>query len=77
MAGSVQTSSGSQPDPPGFGIRRDATHKLTHRLGTTYGTVAVERLHVAGIRNRRLARAPQRGAVSPFASPGDRQPAPS
>ncbi|MCL8207389.1 MAG: transposase, partial [Actinomycetia bacterium] len=39
-------------------IRRDALHKLTARLAHTYGTVVVERLHVAGmLRHRRLARA--------------------
>jgi putative transposase len=37
--------------------RRDAIHKLTTALASTYGTVVVEDLHVAGmIRNRRLAR---------------------
>ncbi|EKP94246.1 IS607 family element RNA-guided endonuclease TnpB [Thermaerobacter subterraneus] len=39
-------------------IRRDAIHKLTHDLATTYGVVVVENLHVAGmLKNRRLARA--------------------
>ncbi|MFJ2031557.1 IS607 family element RNA-guided endonuclease TnpB [Streptosporangium sp. NPDC087985] len=38
--------------------RRDGLHKLTTRLATTYGTVVVEDLHVAGmLANRRLARA--------------------
>jgi putative transposase len=37
--------------------RRDAIHKLTTGLASTYGTVVVEDLHVAGmVRNRRLAR---------------------
>jgi len=37
--------------------RRDAIHKLTTTLASTYGTVVVEDLHVAGmVRNRRLAR---------------------
>jgi putative transposase len=39
-------------------IRSDAMHKLTTKLARTYGTIVVERLHVAGMmRNRRLARA--------------------
>jgi IS605 OrfB family transposase len=39
-------------------LRRDGLHKLTSGLATTYGTVVVEHLNVAGmIRNRRLARA--------------------
>lgn len=39
-------------------IRLDAMHKLTHRLATTFGTVVVEDLNVAGMgRNRRLSRA--------------------
>jgi IS605 OrfB family transposase len=38
-------------------LRRDGLHKLTTRLATTYGTVVVEDLNVAGmLRNRRLAR---------------------
>ncbi|MFJ2029760.1 IS607 family element RNA-guided endonuclease TnpB [Streptosporangium sp. NPDC087985] len=38
--------------------RRDGLHQLTTRLATTYGTVVVEDLHVAGmLANRRLARA--------------------
>lgn len=38
-------------------LRRDGLHKLTTRLASTYGTVVVEDLHVAGmLRNRRLAR---------------------
>lgn len=38
-------------------LRRDALAKLTTQLASTYGTVVVERLHVAGMmRNRRLAR---------------------
>lgn len=37
--------------------RRDALHKLTTSLASTYGTVVVEDLHVAGmVRNHRLAR---------------------
>lgn len=37
-------------------LRRDGLHKLTTRLSTTFGTIMVEDLHVAGmIRNRRLA----------------------
>ena len=37
--------------------RRDSLHKLTTRLATSYGTIVVEDLHVAGmLRNRRLAR---------------------
>jgi IS605 OrfB family transposase len=37
--------------------RRDAVHKLTTGLASTYGTVVIEDLHVAGmLRNRRLAR---------------------
>jgi IS605 OrfB family transposase len=37
--------------------RRDGIHKLTTALASTYGTVVVEDLHVAGmVRNRRLAR---------------------
>lgn len=37
--------------------RRDGLHKLTTTLASTYGTVVVEDLHVAGmVRNRRLAR---------------------
>ncbi len=39
-------------------IRANAMHKLTTRLARTYGTIIIERLHVAGMmRNRRLARA--------------------
>jgi len=39
-------------------IRRDTLHKLTHHLATTYGTIVVETLNVAGMmKNRRLARA--------------------
>lgn len=39
-------------------IRADAMHKLTTRLARTYGTIVIERLHIAGMmRNRRLARA--------------------
>jgi IS605 OrfB family transposase len=38
-------------------LRRDGLHKLTTRLASTYGTVVVEDLKVAGmLRNRRLAR---------------------
>ncbi|MDG4767601.1 IS607 family element RNA-guided endonuclease TnpB [Solwaraspora sp. WMMD406] len=38
-------------------LRRDGLHKLTTRLATTYGTVVVEDLNVAGmLANRRLAR---------------------
>jgi putative transposase len=38
-------------------LRRDGLHKLTTRFATTYGTVVVEDLNVAGmLRNRRLAR---------------------
>ncbi len=37
--------------------RRDGLHKLSTRLATTFGTIVVEDLHVAGmVRNRRLAR---------------------
>ena len=37
--------------------RKDGIHKLTTALASTYGTVVVEDLHVAGmVRNRRLAR---------------------
>lgn len=37
--------------------RRDSTHKLTTGLASTYGTIVVEDLHVAGMmKNRRLAR---------------------
>lgn len=37
--------------------RKDAIHKLTTSLASTYGTVVVEDLHVAGmVRNRHLAR---------------------
>jgi IS605 OrfB family transposase len=37
--------------------RRDGIHKLTTSLASTYGTVVVEDLHVAGmVRNHRLAR---------------------
>lgn len=37
--------------------RKDGIHKLTTRLASTYGTIVVEDLHVAGmVRNRRLAR---------------------
>jgi putative transposase len=37
--------------------RRDGLHKLTTRLATTFGTIVVEDLQVAGmLRNRRLAR---------------------
>jgi putative transposase len=39
-------------------LRHDALHQLTSDLATTYGTVVVERLNVAGmVQNRRLARA--------------------
>jgi len=39
-------------------LRGEALHQLTSRLAGTYGTVAVERLNVAGmVRNHRLARA--------------------
>jgi putative transposase len=45
--------------------RRDAMHKLTTRLATTYGAVVVEALNVAGMmRNRRLARAVTDAALS-------------
>jgi putative transposase len=38
-------------------MRRDALNKLTSELATTYGTIVIEDLNVAGmIRNRRLAR---------------------
>jgi putative transposase len=38
-------------------LRRDALHQLTSSLATTYGTIVVEHLNVAGmLRNRRLAR---------------------
>ncbi|MFR9778149.1 IS607 family element RNA-guided endonuclease TnpB [Micromonospora sp. MS34] len=38
-------------------LRRDDLHKLTTRLASTYGTIVVEDLNVAGmLRNRRLAR---------------------
>jgi putative transposase len=38
-------------------LRRDGLHKLTTRLATTYGTIVIEDLNVAGmLRNRRLAR---------------------
>ncbi len=38
-------------------LREDGLHQLTTRLATTYGTVVVEDLHVAGmLKNRRLAR---------------------
>ncbi|WP_127497796.1 IS607 family element RNA-guided endonuclease TnpB [Actinoplanes solisilvae] len=38
-------------------LRRDTIHKLTSKLATTYGTVVVEDLNVAGmLTNRRLAR---------------------
>jgi putative transposase len=37
--------------------RADALHKLTTRLASTYGTIVVEDLHVAGLlKNRRLAK---------------------
>jgi putative transposase len=37
--------------------RKDGIHKLTTALASTYGTVVIEDLHVAGmLRNRRLAR---------------------
>jgi putative transposase len=37
--------------------RRDSIHKLTTALASTYGTVVLEDLHVAGmVKNRRLAR---------------------
>jgi putative transposase len=46
-------------------IRRDAMHKLTRRLASTYGTVVVERLHVAGmVRHRRLAQAVHDAALA-------------
>jgi putative transposase len=39
-------------------LRRDGLHKLTTRLASTYGTVVVEDLNVAGmLANRRLAKA--------------------
>lgn len=39
-------------------IRRDALHKLTHRLTSRYGVIGIESLNVAGmVRNRSLARA--------------------
>jgi IS605 OrfB family transposase len=39
-------------------IRRNALHQLTSDLATSYDTIVVERLNVAGmVRNRRLARA--------------------
>jgi IS605 OrfB family transposase len=39
-------------------IRRDTVHKLTSELVSSYGTIVVEQLNVAGmLRNRRLARA--------------------
>ncbi|MFL6266870.1 MAG: IS607 family element RNA-guided endonuclease TnpB [Actinomycetes bacterium] len=39
-------------------LRAEALHQLTTGLAAEYGTVVVERLHVAGmVRNRRLARA--------------------
>ncbi len=39
-------------------IRADTMHKLTTRLARKYGTIVIERLHVAGMmRNRHLARA--------------------
>jgi putative transposase len=39
-------------------IRRDALHQLTSELATSYDTIVVEHLNVAGmVRNRRLARA--------------------
>jgi len=38
-------------------VRKDALHKLSHRLATTFSTIAIEDLHVAGmLRNRHLAR---------------------
>jgi putative transposase len=38
-------------------LRKDGLHQLTTSLATTYGTVVVEDLHVAGmLRNRKLAR---------------------
>ena len=38
-------------------LRRDALHKLSTRLASTYGTIVVEDLNVAGLlHNRRLAR---------------------
>ncbi len=37
-------------------IRRDALHKLTRQLATTYGTVVVETLNVAGMMRGRLAK---------------------
>jgi len=37
-------------------IRRDALHKLTRHLATTYGTVVVETLNIAGMMQGRLAR---------------------
>jgi putative transposase len=37
-------------------IRRDALHKLTRRLATTYGTFVVETLNVAGMMRGRLAK---------------------
>ncbi len=39
-------------------IRADAMHKLTTGIARTYGTIVIERLHLAGMmRNRRVARA--------------------
>lgn len=39
-------------------IRKDALHKLTHRLTRDFGVIGVESLNVAGmVKNRRLARA--------------------
>jgi putative transposase len=38
-------------------LRRDSLHKLTTKLATTYGTIVIEQLYVAGlVRNRPLAR---------------------
>jgi putative transposase len=39
-------------------MRRDALHKLTSDLATSYDRIVIERLNVAGmVRNRRVARA--------------------
>ena len=46
-------------------LRRDALHKLTTRLASTYGTVVVEKLNIAGmVRNHRLARALQDASLA-------------
>jgi IS605 OrfB family transposase len=42
----------------GSNLRQEALHQLTSELASTYETVVVERLNVAGmVQNRRLARA--------------------